>query len=434
MVEHLKQKAALVTGAAGGMGTEIVMGLLNIPAIGTIFALDIDPVVIGKFSQYPNVISLQADVRSRKQIDEAFERIASQPQKLGYVINGAGEIYAGRRRSGGAGHTKEEARQRRSLWQTNYWAPLYVMDKAEEMMEQSDGGMIIDIASSKGYFPDPYRWDYMESKLALEAASLGRGRRLKHKGIEHFVIEPGNIRTNIDRGTWMSGSSMKEAVAVQGLNEWWRKHFSSHPKKVADAISKIVLGEIKQDVVRIGLDAHLGYFLSKTIPFWRQMFYAGAYTVYEATKMAAKLGGKNRHNSEGVRVNYGSDQSRQPWFRELVDRYMEYHSVLIEEDGVEYYFLIDLPPFINLVEDTGISVEDIIGYRNGKAREFQEKTRLLMSCESPADGDLQYRYITGKDPNTGSVNSSEIILFRDTEVYQSNAIFMPVEQYLQDYS
>ena len=92
----IEGETALVTGAAGGMGFEIVTRLLDIPHITPIYAIDINPAVLTKFSRYPNVIAIQADVRSRGQIDKVFERIALGSPRLGLVVNAAGEIFAPR--------------------------------------------------------------------------------------------------------------------------------------------------------------------------------------------------------------------------------------------------------------------------------------------------------------------------------------------------
>lgn len=417
-----EQEAVLITGAAGGMGVEMVTRLSRVP-YSPIYAVDIDPSVLSKFSQYPNVIAIQADVRSKRQIDGVFGKIAADLSPLGVVINGAGEIFA-QSRTLNSDHRQigTSSRQRLSLWRTNTDGALYIMNKAEGLMEEN-GGVIVNITSSKNYFPDPYRMDYMRSKLSLEQGSLRRAKELGRRDIRVVVVKPGNIKTGIDKGTWVDGSSVSEAAAVQGLNEWWRNHLSSPPSKVAEAVCKIISGEIQDSVVHVGFDARLGNVLSRIVPFWEQAFYSGSSIAYGLIKMATNL------KTAQVAINYGDvNHLKGEWLREVMDEQMEGRAVLVKDNGQEFYFQILGSPSCSYAEfeEMGTNSGEVFGFLNRKALELGNSTRLTVSCEPSLEGEWQYKYLTEKSPKSSNIFGYEIVLYKGIEIYRSNSIFMPV--------
>lgn len=283
----LETRCAVVTGAASGMGLEIVRRVSKDPKYGPIYAVDKNPGIHTTFEalSHPGIVPLQVDIRRGNENALMFDRIRTEAQRLDLLINAAGTIIAGDENNPAA------SAQIRDLNDVNYVGQMNIMFWAETIMESWGGGTIINITSSKDYFPDPYRFEYMLSKMRFEEMSLDARRRHQEgeDGVRVVVVKPGNTRTSIDRGMWTEGSDENEMKAVQGFNDWWRRTFGNDPRNVAEVIYKIAEGEIDKEKVHIGFDAKLGNVLVRTVPYWRQIFFLGSYGIYELVKRAQVL-------------------------------------------------------------------------------------------------------------------------------------------------
>lgn len=283
----LETKCAVVTGAASGMGLEVVKRISQDSKYRPIYAVDKNPSVLTVFEalQHQGIVPLQVDIRQGGETAQMFDRVRKESQRLDLLVNAAGTIIAGDDNSPAA------QVQIMDLNEANYVGQMKIMFWAETMMESWGGGTIINITSSKDYFPDPYRFEYMLSKMRFEEMSLeARRRHLQDEdGVRVVVVKPGNTKTSIDRGVWTEGSDEREMKAVQGFNDWWRRTFGNDPRNVAEVIYKIAEGQVDKDKVHIGFDAKLGNVLVRTVPYWRQIFFLGSYGVYELIKRAQTL-------------------------------------------------------------------------------------------------------------------------------------------------
>lgn len=283
----LETKCAVVTGAASGTGLETVRWFSQDPKYNPIYAVDKNPSVLKAFEplQRSGIIPLQVDIRQGGETAQMFDRIRKDSQRLDVLVNAAGTIIAGDENNSTA------QAQIQDLNEANFFGQMKIMFWAEIMMESQGGGTIINITSSKDYFPDPYRFEYMLSKMRFEDMSLDARRRHKEgeDGVRVVVVKPGNTKTSIDRGVWTEGSDDREMKAVQGFNDWWRRTFGNDPRNVAEVIYKIAEGEIDKDKVHIGFDAKLGNVLVRAVPYWRQIFFLGSYGMYELVKRAQGL-------------------------------------------------------------------------------------------------------------------------------------------------
>lgn len=289
---NIEKKVLIVTGAASGMGLETVRRFAKDPRYNPIYAVDINPSVhtVFEVAQYPQVISLQVDIRKGNEIAGMFTKVLTETDGPNVIVNAAGTIIAGETRYSSQYDQNPQFKQQiDDMVDTNYFGQMHIMMRAEIVMESRDGGTIINITSSKDYFPDPFRLEYMESKMNFEAMSLNDARRLREDGVRIVVVKPGNTKTNIDKGVWTNGSRDDEMKAVQGFNDWWRRTFGNNPRNVAEVIYQIAEGRINKNIVHVGFDAKLGYFLTRTIPRWREMFFLGSYFVYEIVKQVERL-------------------------------------------------------------------------------------------------------------------------------------------------
>lgn len=280
----LERKTVIITGAASGIGFETVRRFSKDPKYNPIFAIDKDPAVhtIFQSSENPNIASLQTNLIDGDKITGMLTKAAASG-RIDVIVNAAGIISAGRPSTyyDKEGNPKPELEEMNNI---NVGTPILVMVEALKIMEKNGGGTIINISSSKHFFPDIYRWKYMVGKSIVSRVTRGLAREWKQKYNVRLVdVQPGNTKTNIDRGVWMEGSRKSEMEAVQGFNSWWRKTFGNDPKKVAEIIYEIAEGKVNATTVFVGFDAKLGRALF-LLPFLYRadlLFFAISYFGYK---------------------------------------------------------------------------------------------------------------------------------------------------------
>lgn len=423
MNKMIESKTVIITGAASGIGQSTVERFSRDPKYNPVFAVDKDPSVHHIFPQehYPQVVPLQVDLRSARQIDELARKVVCGLGRVDVVANAAGEIIAGRKRPIYEYYRTEVGRQQMlSLWRTNEHAVYSIMQAVEATMRNQGGGTIINVTSSKNYFPDPYRREYEESKQRVEELSLDEAKRLRRDNIRVVVVKPGNTKTNIDRGIWVSGSSEGNARVVQGFNDRWRRTFGNDPADVAEVIYQIAEGRIKKNRVHVGFDAKLGHFLVRTVPFWRQMFYLGAYCVYGVAKIVQ--GFRSTRVDLGVRQILDND-----WYDELEAERKLRTAPVVKVGNKGFYRLCQgVSASVVQLQELGVSFDDLNGYVSTKVAEHRGQTRLVQSCEPETDGDWRYHYAVTQDSDSPLIYGKETVDFRSEEVFAHYLVFSPV--------
>ncbi len=401
MIERGERKIALITGAASGIGRATAEAFSQSSRYGRIYAADIDPAVHVTFDslKHPGIIPMELDVRSFRQVDEALGRIVDEVQKIDVLINSAGTIAA----TGNGNENAADQKMHISMMQTNDESVRYLMEQtALKMSKRGGGGTIVIVTSSKDAFPDPYRREYERSKSSIEAYSLRKAREYARDNVRVVVVKPGNTKTNIDRGSWMSPGSQAEMSSVQNFNDWWRRTFGNDPKNVAEVIYRIAEGEIRDNKVFVGFDAKLGQFLVRTIPGWRQIFYMGSSALYGGVKMLGQLRSK-----QIVTTNHADPNSLSgEWFKEGVIREAEAkfgtHVQVVKVGDAIYTRIMGSDSVgghvegvqfdLNKMEELGVSQEALERYLDLKAEELGNRTMLLDNCEPDSDGDWKYSY------------------------------------------
>lgn len=286
-----ERKTAIITGAASGIGLATTRRFSEDSRYNPIYAVDKDPRVPTVFpaNEYPNVICLQVDVRSENQILEMLRKAVDDSGRINVIVNAAGVISAGRRRTyyEGNGNLKPELKE---MDEVNVKAPLMIIASAPAIMKENGGGTIIIVSSSKQFFPDMYRGWYMSGKKSVSRVIKGCAEKWRRDYNVRLVdVQPGNTKTNIDRKVWTNGNNESEMECVQGLNDWWRNHFGNDPKKVAEVIYRIAEGKIKHSPVMVGRDAKLGAFLQMYLPIptlrWNMIFFILSSGIYRAARL-----------------------------------------------------------------------------------------------------------------------------------------------------
>lgn len=292
-----EMKTALITGAASGIGRATVERFFADSKYRPICAVDKDPAINRIFPRetFPGVIPWEIDLSVDQQIENVIKAAFNlSPDRLDVMVNAAGIMVEGDpvEFSSKDGNWHPEPSGMRKI---NLIAIVRGMVKASLLMKAHGGGTIINITSAKHFYPDLYHLEYMQDKAMLSRLTKTLARSYSEEDQIRLVdIQPGNTKTNIDRGNWVSGNNQTEIETVSSVNNWWRNHFGNDPKKVANVIYDIAEGRKKGSPVYVGLDTQIGralYLVTSPTIFFRSdmLFFFGSTLFYKALTLGNML-------------------------------------------------------------------------------------------------------------------------------------------------
>jgi NAD(P)-dependent dehydrogenase (short-subunit alcohol dehydrogenase family) len=183
-----EQKVALVGGVSSGIGRAIAESFARhgFRTFGTMRRLT---------SEVPTgveVVSL--DVRDDASVSACILQVAATAGRIDVLVNNAGVTLYGALEE----TSVDEARR---IFDTNFFGVLRTTRSVLPVMRRQGSGRIINIASVAGFLPMPYQGIYAATKHAVEAYTETLDHEVRRFGIRAVVIEPGYIRTEIDRNS-----------------------------------------------------------------------------------------------------------------------------------------------------------------------------------------------------------------------------------------
>lgn len=291
----LERRVAIVTGAASGIGKATAEKLARDPNY-IVYAADRDPDIhtVFNYSKYSNIKPIEVDVGNYDQARSMVNQAAQESGRLDVVVNAAGIMPKGRKSTfyNKDGTPTNELEEMETV---NLGAPIVIMVEASKVMHDTGGGTIINVTSAKRYWPDLHHGHYQDVKIRLSKVTKKVAKLFREQHNVRLVdIQPGNTKTRIDRGVWTAGNSADEIKAAEKITGWWRNTFGTHPEKVAETIYEVAEGRNKNNIVRVGLDSHIGRILYLvTFPFYPYrfdiLFGVGSIAIYGNAKWAKIL-------------------------------------------------------------------------------------------------------------------------------------------------
>lgn len=261
-------KYALISGGAGGIGTELCVAFAKRGY--TVFALAPEShlfEVRAVQREHPNVIPYAFDITDLKQIEKAKEYIGSKTGgKLDILYNNAGISVAGPA-------TEFEDEELPRLFQINVFGHMYMTKYFSEFIMNSKGSIIFT-ASIASRVPLTWVSLYNASKAAINAYALTLHTEMKPFGVRvHSVITGGvdtgicdaNIKTSLLSDTKFDVDGVFESMNSSAMMS---RNVNISPRKYAEGVvSDIVSRRDRFNLFR-GAGAYLLFFFANHFPVW----------------------------------------------------------------------------------------------------------------------------------------------------------------------
>jgi NAD(P)-dependent dehydrogenase (short-subunit alcohol dehydrogenase family) len=221
----MKTQVALVTGASRGIGSAIAQKFVQ--AGYQVFGTTRQSSPMGTADRV-----LRLDVRDEESVQECVNTVLTQAGRIDFLINNAGiSIY-------GASEELSLA-QIKDVFETNFFGVARMTQAVLPTMRRQASGRVINIGSLAGFLPMPYQAAYAASKHALAGWTETLDLEVRRFGIRAILIQPGFIRTDIDRNS-TTGALLKDIYGDERSRVIEKLRVSAEsgddPVMVADAV------------------------------------------------------------------------------------------------------------------------------------------------------------------------------------------------------
>ena len=254
MVRGYKDRVAVITGAANGLGRALAGELA---ARGCHLALvDIDSSGLAKTKEElarPGIVLTQhlADVASQQDVERVAIEIASAHGTLDLLINNAAV-------SASASFSNTSATDFERIIQVNFFGVVHGCRVFLPRLRERAEGHILNISSCFAWLGYPRKTGYASSKAAVRAYSESLRSEVASHGVGVTVLYPGPLNTSIVRSGISDSAERREReekfLVTRGLS----------PERVARLSLNRLLANPSRIV--IGLDYRLLDLLSRLSP------------------------------------------------------------------------------------------------------------------------------------------------------------------------
>ena len=248
----LKDRVAVVTGAANGIGRAIA---LELGRAGMHVALaDVDEAGLQRVAGELTALGRRAlcvptDVRELAAVERLLERTLSELGSCHLAVNNAGVFHAN-------SLLDAPAEQWQRVIAINLWGVINGSRVFGAHFVAQREGHIVNTGSAAGLFPAPGMSSYSTSKFAVVGFSQQLRWELAPSGVGVTVLCPGVVKTGIGKA---AGAGL-EHVDVDAL-------VSRSPSP--EGLARKVVRAVQRDrgLVRYGFDSYVASFL-RLLPLW----------------------------------------------------------------------------------------------------------------------------------------------------------------------
>ena len=237
-MDDFNGKVVVVTGAASGIGREIALAFARLGA--RLSLCDIEGEGLGRVRGELDSLGCEpytevVDVSQARQVGEFCDNTYRQMGRVDVLCNNAGVGYGGKFEESSLDDWKW-------IMGANLWGVIHGCHFFyPRMIEQGDGGHIVNIASGAGIMPLPMTTAYCCTKYGVVGFSETLRAEAAAHGIGVTAICPGIVSTNITKELRMcSGTERSSVSEVANKAHWFFMRFGYSPEKVADSVVRAV--------------------------------------------------------------------------------------------------------------------------------------------------------------------------------------------------
>lgn len=220
----------LITGGAGGLGSEAIKHLLKQKEEFEIHVVDNDKQALENLTD--EVIKHEIDVRNYRKIEELSKKI-----EIDILVNCAGYQKQGAVEDMAIEEFQEHIR-------TNYLAAVNTSKVFISQLKQRDKAKIINVSSIAGKTGLPFLSAYSASKYALEGFTDSLRKELLRDNIQAVLVEPGRVKTGFNEE---GVDNMKKYVPESRWSEKYQHYLQKESfggieqQKAGKKLGKIIL-------------------------------------------------------------------------------------------------------------------------------------------------------------------------------------------------
>lgn len=208
----MQNKIALVTGAAGGIGSAVVRALAERQVL--VAAVDRDGCRLAHAAgDCPSVTTFTADVTDPDDVEAVVDSVEQRLGPLDYLVNAAGILRLGSART-------LPIEDWSATFAVNTRGVFLMSRAAANRMVARRSGAIVTIASNAAGTPRTGMAAYAASKAAATMFTKCLGLELAQYGIRCNVVAPGSTDTSMLRSMWQDDTGAR--ATIEGRLEEYR--------------------------------------------------------------------------------------------------------------------------------------------------------------------------------------------------------------------
>lgn len=205
----VKDKKALITGGARGIGKEIVTAFLNEGA--SVYFIDLqESEFMSEYEELASktgqsVVFKQGNVADEEEITKVVDEIVKESGGIDVLVNNAGITRDNL-------FFRMSAKEWNDVLSINLSSAFYISKVIARQMAKSKSGSIINIASIVGVIGNAGQANYSASKAGMIGLTKSLAREIGSRGVRVNAVAPGFIKTAM---TDKLNDNQKEALLSQ---------------------------------------------------------------------------------------------------------------------------------------------------------------------------------------------------------------------------
>ena len=222
-----KNKVAVVTGAAGGLGESLVSKLVEADCAGVIIndinKSNAERIAAKIKNTKTEALIVLADVSTSEGAKSVINKAENKWGKLDILVNNVGVCYRGN-------IWDESETQFNKTINVNLYSTFFCMKYASILMRKQKHGAIVNIGSTAGITGGTMGPAYAASKGGIIALSKHAARTLGKDGIRVNCVAPGYMETEMLHSVFQDKKVREERWATIPLGR------SARPEEIANAV------------------------------------------------------------------------------------------------------------------------------------------------------------------------------------------------------